>query len=603
MTRQRSSQPHSFWRLLAATPLISLSVFLFNAFYLTLPLAFGLILRAFFDTLSGTATAGWNLWTLLALYLATRVGVQIGEMGAAGSSAYHYYVIETLLRRNLFRGVLNAVGHRIPFSSGEIINRYEEDTRAVGAPIFIATYGTGLIVSTAVSLWVLLRINLPLTLITLGAMAVAFLLINLTGRWIQVFHTQARLTSEAVSGFLTQALHGVQALQVAGAEAAAVRRFAQISERRLTATVRDEVLNSFVRSLDETAVRIITALILIMAAMWQAELALSVGDLALFISYVAGGGVVAEVVGWITRLLRHAQRAVVSQGRLYELVPPALQPTLLDSSGPHLRGALPSITPPHKGADDALHELQIRGLTYRHGDNSRGIDGVDLTVRRGDFVVVTGRIGAGKSVFVQTLLGLLPKTAGEIRWNGQVVAEPAGFFIPPRCAYTPQTPRLFSDTLRENILLGLPATPAKLDAALHAAVLDRDIAQLEQGLETLVGPRGVKLSGGQIGRTAAARMFIRGGVAGADLLVFDDLSSALDVETEHLLWERLDERRAAPGGEGLTCLVVSHRRAALRRATQILLLAEGRVAAVGTLDDLLARSAEMQRLWAGESSV
>jgi ABC-type multidrug transport system fused ATPase/permease subunit len=72
---------------------------------------------------------------------------------------------------------------------------------------------------------------------------------------------------------------------------------------------------------------------------------------------------------------------------------------------------------------------------------------------------------------------------------------------------------------------------------------------------------------------------------------------ALDIETEHLLWERLDERRAAPGGEGLTCLVVSH-----RRATQILLLAEGRVAAVDTLDDLLARSAEMQRLWAGEGA-
>jgi ATP-binding cassette subfamily B protein len=212
-------------------------------------------------------------------------------------------------------------------------------------------------------------------------------------------------------------------------------------------------------------------------------------------------------------------------------------------------------------------------------------------VNRGSFVVVTGRIGAGKTTLVHVLLGLLPADGGEVAWNGRRVDDPATFFVPPRSAYTPQVPRLFSETLRENLLLGLPDDPLALDASIYAAVMEPDVAVLDHGLDTLVGPRGVKLSGGQLQRAAAARMFVRD----AELLVFDDLSSALDAETEGELWSRLFAR-----GRDVTCLVVSHRPAALRRADQILLMDEGRLAGLGTLDELLANSEDMRKLWQHE---
>ena len=133
------------------------------------------------------------------------------------------------------------------------------------------------------------------------------------------------------------------------------------------------------------------------------------------------------------------------------------------------------------------------------------------------------------------------------------------------------------------------ADPAEVEAAIRLSVMEDDLLEIEDGLDTTVGPRGVKLSGGQIQRSSAARMFARD----VDLLVFDDLSSALDVETERVLWERVFGEREA------TYLVVSHRPSILQRADHIIVMDEGRIAAQGTFKELMSVSGEARYLLTG----
>ena len=182
-------------------------------------------------------------------------------------------------------------------------------------------------------------------------------------------------------------------------------------------------------------------------------------------------------------------------------------------------------------------------------------------------MVITGRIGSGKTTLLRVLLGLLQAESGSIKWNDRIVEDPATFFVPPRTAYTAQIPHLFSETLADNILMGITAYSLiiwNMQSIRRCWI--SDIQHLPDGLETLVGTRGVKLSGGQRQRAAAARMLVRN----PEVLVFDDLSSALDVHTERQLWERVFAGHAE--GNMPTCLVVSHRHTALKRADQILVL-------------------------------
>jgi ATP-binding cassette subfamily B protein len=336
----------------------------------------------------------------------------------------------------------------------------------------------------------------------------------------------------------------------------------------------------------------------------------TVGDFALFATYLMQ---VAQFTGFLGFLVSTYRQAGVYFERMIALLRGAPPSCLAEPHAVPLHGPLPMLDYPASYTHEPLERLEVRGLTLRHPETGRGIENISFTLERGSFTVITGRVGAGKTTLLRALLGLLPPDAGEIFWNGRHVDDAARFFVPPCAAYTAQAPALLSGTLRENILLGLPDAPAVLERAIRRAVLDQELAALPAGIDTPVGARGVRFSGGQIQRAAAARMFARQ----PNLLVFDDLASALDAETERVLWERLREtpgdayptitgttlehvlaHSASPLISGSpTVLAVSHRRVALERADQILLLEDGRITGCGTLRELLMTNVEMRQLW------
>ena len=556
-----------------------------------LALLSGLIIRQFFDVLTVRQLAGANTSTALALLLAVEVARYVTGIGQGVVEAAAGETAGALLRTNVLRGVLDRPGAQaLSVSPGDAISRLRDDVNAIIAFLNWTLDPVTQALVLVVVLSVLARIDL---LITVVAVLPVFLIVGIirsTSRRIKRYRRANQEAISSVTNLLDDGFAGIVAVKAAGAEANVVAELRQLGTARRRAAVVDQTFSQLVGWLADNAADLGTGVLLLVAAGAMRDGRFTVGDFALVVTYL---GILAQYTSGFGEVLGKLRQTEVSFDRLEALLPEAPAARLVQPCPvfPVSSARQIAVRLPDHGRDALRFErLDIDGLSYQYPGSGRGIKAVSMSLRRGTLTVVTGRVGAGKSTLLRVLLGLLPKEAGQILWNGKTIADLSGFMVPPRVAYTPQVPRLFSETLRENILQGVADADDVLERALRLAVLDRDLPQLGLGIETVVGPRGARLSGGQVQRTAAARMLVRG----AELLVVDDLSSALDVVTEQALWTGLLAQA------GRTVLAVSHRRNLLRRADQIVLMWEGRVAAVGSLDDLLRSSDEFCRIWTGE---
>jgi ATP-binding cassette subfamily B protein len=580
------------------------SVILYRAAWQLAP---GLILRLFFDQLSGEAPLTLSIWAILALVFSTYLSRMIGGFGFYYADIPLFNHVNLLLRTNLLKHILKRPGaNPLPDSAGEAVSRFRDDVFEIPLfAIWINDILTGLGVMVIATL-MMMSVSVPVTLLALLPVLLIGFIANAASGRIGKYRQASREATSAVTGFIGEFFGAVQAVKVAAVEEGVLGRFSQLNERRKKFTLRERLFDEVLDSIWRNTASLGTGAILILSGNAMRNGTFTIGDFSLFVFLLTS---MSDLTTFVGMIVARYKKLGVSIQRMYRLMEGAPKTALVEwvdadldkpspESSPQAERSAPppqrlkcsgGNAPPRNGNPHVcskLDRLEAHDLTFHFPNSSNGIENASFQLERGTLTVVTGRVGSGKTTLLRTLLGLLPKESGEVTWNGETVVEPAEFFIPPHAAYTAQVPRLFSDTLRNNLLLGLEKTDDELRAALQLAVFERDLAEMEQGLDTLVGPRGVRLSGGQLQRTAAARMLLRQ----PELLVFDDLSSALDVETERTLWERLFARKDT------TCLVVSHRKAVLKRADNIFVMREGRIVAQGKLDELLESCEEMREL-------
>nr|WP_205708513.1 ABC transporter ATP-binding protein [Kineococcus siccus] len=377
----------------------------------------------------------------------------------------------------------------------------------------------------------------------------------------------ARTAGDARVAFgrsLGSALDAARTVKLAAAGGAVLRHLAEVDRHRVAASVREFRVRALLDGVPGVLVQVATV------ATWSVYLA-GVWDIAttlLVATTLAGAtyfGTVAGAVVTEAPVAREWVRAMTELAGTDDLVS---SPPGVDLRGG--RAPRPDV-PPRR----PLRELRLAGLAAVHDDGTVGVHGVDLTVRAGELVLLAGRVGSGKSSLLGALAGLLDHE-GSLCWNDAEVSDPQTFLRPGQVCFVAQVPRVLSGSFSDNVLLDHAHPEERLtsafdDARLHADLLDAG------GHAALVGHRGIRLSGGQVQRLALARAL----ATGADLLVADDVSSALDARTEVELWEALRRR-------GVTVVGSSSKRSALLRADRVVVLEDGRVAASGPWRDLQA---------------
>ena len=536
--------------------------------FFAFPAAFGYVLsRAFLAVERAAGGEGgigrvyWLAGLLLAIELARMLVLHHGAIWFMQSWEF----MRALLRGNMLTAQLRSGGPEAgePVRSvGEATARFRDDTQDVASFVDSWIDVSGGAVFTVIALGVLVSVDARATAVLVLPMLLVAATTTVLGTRLQEVHRRDRRATSLVTGLLGDVLAAATTIKVNRAERHVLARLSTVMDRRKATAVRATLYQQAIRAVGQSTAELGLGLVILVAVGSVQRGEFGVAEMSLYLAYGGWLGFLPRMLGF---MLARSQQARVAFDEMRALVADrdaantvTHRPFSFDVAEP----PLPTITPP---AREPLEQLRVVELTARYG--SGGISGVSFAIERGSFTVITGPIGSGKSTLLRAIAGLAwpDEVGGVVLWNGTVVDDRARFFVPPQTAYLAQVPALVSDSLADNVLLGWPAID-QLGDALALAAVDGDIAAMPDGVQTMIGPRGLRLSGGQRQRVATARALVRR----PELLLIDDVSSALDVETEQRLWDNLAALET-------TVLAVSHRRVAIDRADQVIQLDDGRI--------------------------
>ena len=552
--RVSQHRPKEFW----------IGWFLFVVFFM-MPAITGYFLAKGYAALEADDVTQTIWWAVAIAFSETIRMVAIHHGALIWTKAWIH--MQTLLRANMLSAQMASGGLHAgqPVgSAGSAITHFRDDTEDVANLVDGLIDISGGVVFTVIAGFVLGAADVRAAAILIIPLLGVGIATRVLDTRIKEYRSADRAATEEVTGLLGDIMAAATTVKVNDASESMLKRLSALIDRRRYTAVRDRVLEEGVMAFSQGAADIGLGLVLLVSAAGIASGSFDLGTLALFTAYLGWLSFLPRMVG---RVLARRKQAGVAFARMSKLVADeapgnTVRPRSLPIDPGDLR-TRPDVARPDRVQ---LDRLDVADLTVRY-DGRPVLTDIGFTVRRGEFVVITGPVGAGKSTLLRAVLGLAwqADVEGSVRWNGVEIDDRAAFLIPPNAAFLSQVPQLISDSVADNVGLG-PVDPVELAVALQLSAIADDIDAMPDGIDTMIGPRGLRLSGGQRQRLATARALVHT----PELVVLDDLSSALDVETEVQLWSNLAEA-------GMTVVAVSHRAVAFDRADQVLRLHRGRL--------------------------
>ncbi|UQS32715.1 ABC transporter ATP-binding protein [Streptomyces fradiae] len=553
-----------------------------------------LVTKIVIDDVIGEGSGSLGLWigvliaAALAVYALTYVRRYYG--GRLALDVQHD------LRTEMYGTITRLDGRRQDeLSTGQVVGRATSDLQLVQSLLFMLPMTIGNFLLFFLSLGVMAWLSLPLTLVVLAVAPALWIIAKRSRVRLHPSTWYAQAQAGHVAGVVDGAVSGVRVVKGFGQEDQEAGKLGTASRELFAARLRTIRLNSrYTPALQ--AVPALGQVAMLALGGWLATR----GEITLG-TFVAFSTYLAQLVGPVRMLamvLTVGQQARAGVERVLELID--TEPSLADGARD-----LPADAPAGVEFDDVTFSYQGgSGAKDRSGsgdgpdgdgpdgDDGDGVppvlDGFSLTIRPGETVAVVGASGSGKSTVSLLLPRFYDVTGGAVRVGGHDVRDLTLRSLRDAIGLVPEDSFLFSDTVRANIAYGRPdATDAEIEAAARAARADRFIADLPRGYDTTVGEHGLTLSGGQRQRIALARAIL----TDPRLLLLDDATSAVDARVEHEIHEALRSVMA-----GRTTLLIAHRRSTLNLADRIAVLDGGRLADIGTHEELQERSALYRRL-------
>lgn len=491
--------------------------------------------------------------------------------------------VEYLLRRDLFSCLLR---HQPSFYAtrkrGDIVSRAANDVSWVRT---LVGYGGLQVVNVALAVtltgWKMIALSPRLTGLVLLPIGVGMLAVQWSIQ--RLFRLSLRNQEQLgeISEHVLGSLQGMAAVQGFAAEEAFEQRFEARNAQWLATSMRLALIRALALPLLVLAGGIAMFVLLSVGGNLVLTGGLTVGQLVAFSALVTVLLPTLRSLGW---MLSVVQRGRAALGRIFELMDvPVDRP-----EGDHGRAPAAGHGP----------RLELRNLSFAYPDEPghEVLEEVSVTIPAGSVVGLCGRTGSGKTTLLRLMTRQFNPPPGTVLVDGEDILDLDLDAWRRRLAVVPQRPFLFSESIAANIALDEQPDHAAVDRAIGLAALGPDIDVLPEGVETVVGERGIMLSGGQRQRVALARGLHRSG----DLIVLDDVLSAVDHTTEATLVETLMRLGRRPGGP--TVLLASHRLSALRHADMILVLERGRLVDVGRHGELVARPGPYRDTWRAQRS-